>query len=65
MGQKFACVEGQKYPCNQYHFASQQLGVLKKKTVTRVAFFIQITLKVTESAQWIDNKIDNIKRLMV
>lgn len=30
MGQKFACVEGRKYPCNQYHFASQQLGVLKK-----------------------------------
>lgn len=51
MGQKFACVEGRKYPCNQYHFASQQLGVLKKKNVTRVAFFIQITLIVTESAQ--------------
>lgn len=33
MGQKFACVEGRKYPCNQYHFASQQLGVLKKKTL--------------------------------
>lgn len=44
-GQKFASVEGRKYPCNQYHFASQQLGVLKKKNRDQSRIFHSNNLK--------------------
>lgn len=64
MGQKFACVEGRKYPCNQYHFASQQLGVLKKNR-DQSRIFHSNNLNSDWIGSVIDNKIDNIKRLMV